>query len=103
MKILPKPKMNIDSTMGHFNPHDNNQHFFVSNVYGWASDANLFEAIKKAKKWLPTKKNNKFRGTPPNGWYMVIVWVPLPANADYSICNYLPEVEGAVKIFEGEM
>lgn len=58
-------------------------HFFASSVASWEASANLDEVLA----WM--KKD----GYPFNLWK-----VPLPADAEYKISMYAPQVEGCVFI-----
>lgn len=58
-------------------------HFFASSAASWTASENLDDVLNYMKK----------DGYPFNLWK-----VPLPADADYKISNYAPQVDGCTFI-----
>lgn len=60
-------------------------HFFASSFAEWRTGEHMEPLVRKMKGY---------------GYEFAVIWVPLPAEAHYSISNYVPEVEGCVLIAE---
>jgi len=63
-------------------------HWFVSSVLHWETGTDLAKVLATMTK--RNKASKIFRGPAD----MCIYFVPLPEDAEYSINNYMPEVEG---------
>lgn len=81
--------------MNHYDHLDPDQHFFVSNVYGWATDKDPHKAVEKL---IRDQTKRVARGT-----NAILVHVPLPPDAHYEINNYVPQVEGCTKVWQGKL
>ena len=82
--------------MKHYNSKDPNQHFFASCSYGWGTDATPHGAIQKMRIASGGIEKTK-------GMNAMLIHVPLPPEAQYTIDEYLPEVEGITKIWAGKL
>lgn len=60
-------------------------HYYASSVAEWRvhDDIELLMGSMKA-----------------GGFPFVLIWVPLPIDADYQIDHFVPEVEGCIKLAE---
>lgn len=65
-------------------------HYFISSAYNWSTDADLLKALTKQKR-VDTNKLAFYRAKRADVWL-----VPLPADAEYRIENYRPQVDGIV-------
>lgn len=81
--------------MEHYDPKDKNQHFFATTVAGWGTASDPLSAVRRARQEAGLKKGQR-------AWTMII-HVPLPEDAYYKINFFVPQVEGATKIYEGEI
>lgn len=64
------------------------QHYFVSSLFGWATDEDRAKAVARCKR---ESSNYYTRGKQIQ---MNIYLVPLPADASYEIDYYRPVVDG---------
>ena len=79
--------------MNHFDPKDENQHFFASCMFGWATAKDPATVMKKLV--------DNF-GNQEKPLYGLLFHVPLHPMEAYSINFFQPQVQGITKIYEGE-
>lgn len=86
--------------MDHYDPKNEDQHFFATCAFGWVTDASLATVIERIKRFKQ-RSPGKGKKSPP--LYIGVYHVPLEPKAPYQINYFVPQVEGITKVWEGEV
>ena len=81
--------------MNHYDHKDPNQHFFLTCAHGWVADPSPFNGMQRLKRFIGAKHLKNLT--------VVLIHVPLSMDAHYEIDNYVPQIEGCTKVWQGKL